>query len=105
MIERRPLAPGLILLWLSAPDVSRGARPGQFVMVHPTGTLDPFLARALWIHRLRDGEDGEELALLIEVMGRGTALIAEAAPGQRLTVTGPLGRPLPLAPAVRSLLL
>jgi NAD(P)H-flavin reductase len=65
VVERRELAPGLALLWLSAPELSRGARPGQFVMVHPSGTLDPFLPRALWIHRLRDGEDGEEFALLV----------------------------------------
>jgi dihydroorotate dehydrogenase electron transfer subunit len=105
VIERRRLAPGRVLLWLSAPEVSRGARPGQFLMVRATPTLDPFLSRAFWIHRLRDGADGEELALLVDVVGRGSGLIAGAVPGQTLTVLGPLGRPLTPAPGVRSLLL
>jgi dihydroorotate dehydrogenase electron transfer subunit len=105
VVERRELAPDRVLLWLSAPEVSRGARPGQFVMVHPSGTFDPFLPRAFWIHRLRDGEDGEELALLVQRAGRGASMIADAVPGQRLQVTGPLGRPLSFASSVRSLLL
>ena len=105
VIERRELAPDRVLLWLSAPEVSRGAHPGQFVMVHPSGTLDPFLPRALWIHRLRVGENGEEFALLVQVQGRGTELIAGAAGDQHLRVTGPLGHGISLPPGVRSLLL
>jgi dihydroorotate dehydrogenase electron transfer subunit len=103
--ERCELAPGRVLLWLSAPEVSRGARPGQLVMVRPTPTFDPFLSRTFWIHRLRNGVDGEELALLVDMVGRGSGLIAGAVPGQTLTVLGPLGKPLAPAPGVRSLLL
>lgn len=105
IVERRELGPGMVLLWLSAPSISRGARPGQFVMVLAGPGLDPFLPRALWIHRVRDGEDGEEFAILIEVRGRGTAMIAATPSGGRLQVTGPLGRPLSMLPGVRSLLL
>lgn len=105
VVERRELGPRLVLLWLSAPAISQGARPGQFVMALPGAGFDPFLPRPLWIHRVRDGEDGEELALLVEVRGVGSAMIAASMPGTRLQVTGPLGRPLPMAPSVRSLLL
>lgn len=105
VVERRALGPDRTLLWLSAPEISRAARPGQFVMVHPTGSFDPFLPRAFWVHRVRDGEDGDEFALLVKVAGEGTRLLAGAVPGGRLRVTGPLGRGLTLAPGVRSLLL
>jgi dihydroorotate dehydrogenase electron transfer subunit len=105
LVERRELAPRQVLLWLSAPDVSRVAQPGQFVMVLPGLTLDPFLPRPLWIHRMRDTERGEEMALLVEVAGRGTSLIAAAVPGQHLRITGPLGRPVPLVRGARQLLL
>lgn len=105
VVERRELAPDLVLLWLRAPLISQGARPGQFVMLHLPGVLDPFLSRAFWIHRMRDGEEGEEFAVLVEIKGRGTALIGGAVPGQRIQATGPLGRPLSLAPGVRNLLL
>lgn len=105
IVERRELGPQLVLLWLSAPSISQGARPGQFVMALTGPGFDPFLPRALWIHRVRDGEDGEEFAVLVEVSGRGTAMIAASAAGGRLQVTGPLGRPLSMLPGVRSLLL
>lgn len=103
--ERRPLAAGRSILWLSAPEVSRGARPGQFLMIHPTGTLDPYLARPYWIHRVRDGEDGEELALLIDAAGPAGRALRQAVPGQRFRALGPLGRPLSPRPGVRNLLL
>lgn len=105
VIERRLLAPGLVLLWFAAPAISRIARPGQFVMVLTTPGLDPFLPRAFWIHRLRDGDSGEEMALLVRDAGCGTHLLADAAPGQRFQISGPLGRPLSLAAGVRHLLL
>jgi dihydroorotate dehydrogenase electron transfer subunit len=42
---------------------------------------------------------GEEVEILYRVAGRGTALLAEARPGQRVRLVGPLGRPFapPLA--------
>jgi dihydroorotate dehydrogenase electron transfer subunit len=105
VIERREIADHTVLLWLSAPDVPRGARPGQFVMVRPGVGLDPYLGRPFWIHRLRDGDHGEEFALLVEVVGRVTALLAAAPPGSTVRVFGPLGRPVTLSPGVRNLLL
>jgi dihydroorotate dehydrogenase electron transfer subunit len=105
VIERRKIADSTHVLWLSAPALSRGARPGQFVMVRPAEGFDPFLGRPFWIHRLRDGEHGEELALLVEVVGRTTSLLSQATPGGTLRVLGPLGRPAPISPGVRNLLL
>jgi dihydroorotate dehydrogenase electron transfer subunit len=105
VVERRPLSGRHVLLWLSAPEVSAGARPGQFLMVRCGDGLDPFLSRPFWIHRLRDGEAGEELALLVEVSGQGSAWLAATTPGRSVTVLGPLGKPLTPAPGVRNLLL
>jgi dihydroorotate dehydrogenase electron transfer subunit len=105
VVERRPLSERRVLLWLSAPEISAGARPGQFLMVRCGDGLDPFLSRPFWIHRLRDGDSGEELALLVDVRGRGSAWVTTATPGRTIKLVGPLGRPLSPAPGVRSLLL
>jgi dihydroorotate dehydrogenase electron transfer subunit len=105
VVERRAVADRLTLLWLSAPEVSGRARPGQFTMLRLGDGFDPFLARPFWIHRVRDGADGEELALLIEAVGRVTALLCRAEPGWPLRLLGPLGRAVPLRPGVRNLLL
>ena len=76
------------------------AGPGQFVMLSP-GALgsvarrDPLLPRPMAIYAQRPGAGGVELDVLYQVTGRGTALLSEAAPGQRVRAVGPLGQGFP----------
>jgi len=85
-----------------------GARPGQFVMLSP-GALadvrrdDPLLPRPMAVFRQTSGAGSEpEVEILYKVEGRGTALLAQAAAGDRVRVVGPLGRPFTLpAPGER----
>lgn len=63
--------------------------PGQFVMARAaasTPSFEPFLSRPLFAHDY----DGENLSLLFEIRGRGTALLAEE--DTDLLVSAPLGR-------------
>jgi dihydroorotate dehydrogenase electron transfer subunit len=75
----------------------RGFAPGQFAMLSP-GALsaarrsDPLLPRPMAIYRAEAAPDGARVEVLYKVAGRGTALLAEALPGQRLGWVGPLGR-------------
>jgi dihydroorotate dehydrogenase electron transfer subunit len=72
----------------------RGFGPGQFAMLSP-GALggaprtDPLLPRPMAVFREHEGE----IEILYRRTGRGTALLADARPGERLRVVGPLGRP------------
>ncbi len=62
--------------------------PGQFVMARTANfldTLDPLLARPLSFY----DHDGEVASLLLEVRGRGTALLDRSA---EIEVSAPLGR-------------
>ncbi len=82
-------------LRLRAPDWP-GSEPGQFVMISP-GPLgavprtDPLLPRPMAVYR----SAGEEVEILYKRSGRGTALLADARPGERVRLVGPLGRPFP----------
>jgi len=73
-----------------------GSAPGQFLMLSP-GALgaaprsDPLLPRPMAVYRA----EGERVEVLYKVAGRGTALLAEARPGERVRVVGPLGRAFP----------
>ncbi|NNL65520.1 MAG: dihydroorotate dehydrogenase electron transfer subunit, partial [Myxococcales bacterium] len=51
---------------------------------------DPLLPRPMAVYRTLG--DGNEFEVLYKVVGRGTALLAEAGPGDRIGVVGPLGR-------------
>ncbi len=85
-------------LRLEAPDLARGARPGQFVHVlcpsprsGPVGV--PFLRRPLSVHDADAG--GGTFELLFRVKGPGTKSLAEAPGGLPLDVIGPLGNGFP----------
>jgi dihydroorotate dehydrogenase electron transfer subunit len=99
-----------------------GSQPGQFVMVGAGAEAsvprrDPLLPRPMAVYRDgslgRDaknqahatapaGDPGSALPrfeILYRIVGRGTALLAEAEPGDRISLVGPLGRGFPLSPA------
>jgi dihydroorotate dehydrogenase electron transfer subunit len=81
----------VVCLRLHAPTVARLARPGQFVMLAcgPDDQLDPFLMRPFSIYRV---PDPDSLELLLAVVGRGTARLAEQRPGAQLRLLGPIGQ-------------
>ena len=79
----------IYLLWAKAPVVAGAACPGQFVMVRASDTNDRVLRRPLGIHRVNDKG---EIALLYEVVGKGTECLAQRGKGQHIDILGPLGR-------------
>ncbi len=86
-------------LVLRVPDWP-GFSPGQFAMlsagaqqaVHRT---DPLLPRPMAVYRAQPGVHRADVEILYKVVGRGTALLAEALPGQRVSIVGPLGNAFP----------
>lgn len=82
------LTGGVYHLVVDAGSGMESARPGQFVMVRPNEVLDPLLARPFSIHEF----EPRRVEILYRVVGRGTALLARLAPGQTLSLMGPLGR-------------
>jgi dihydroorotate dehydrogenase electron transfer subunit len=73
-----------------------GFAPGHFAMLSP-GALagversDPLLPRPMAVYRVRSSNGAAEVEILYKVSGRGTALLADTLPGQRLRFLGPLG--------------
>jgi dihydroorotate dehydrogenase electron transfer subunit len=118
VIESERLYGDTWLLWLHAPEVARGAVPGQFLMLRchedgpgvsedgvaatfgspparhtGTGYGPPMLPRPMSYHRLRPAQGGgHNFAILFEVIGRGTQWLSCRQPGDRIFVHGPLGR-------------
>jgi dihydroorotate dehydrogenase electron transfer subunit len=91
--------PGIYLVWLDAPDIASAARPGQFVMVRCD--KDTILPRPLSVHRV----DGGQLALLFEVIGKGTRWLSQRKKGDALDIFGLLGNGFTINPDSRNLLL
>ena len=96
------LMPGTRLVWLDAPPIADLARPGQFVMVRCAEDHDPLLRRPLSIHKT---DDSGGVALLFEVVGRGTLWLSQRAPGDSVDLMGPLGNGFVVKPDAKNLLL
>jgi dihydroorotate dehydrogenase electron transfer subunit len=94
--------PGTWLVWLDAPAIAELAKPGQFVMVRCSEDHDPLLRRPLSIHKT-DGSGG--VALLFEVVGRGTEWLSERTSGELVDLVGPLGNGFSIQPSAKSVLL
>lgn len=75
------------------------ADPGQFIMMGPgdpeAAPADPLLMRPMSILAQEPGR----LSILFKKVGRVTAMLAEASPGDALRLLGPLGRAFTIATA------
>lgn len=92
------------LMHLEAPAaLLEACRPGQFfhLLCPATGRDGPVLRRPMSIYGASEGT----LRFLYKVAGKGTATLAGLAPGERLSVVGPLGQGFHLDPDWRHILL
>jgi dihydroorotate dehydrogenase electron transfer subunit len=87
------------LFRLAAPGIAAEARPGQFVMVRCG--KETILPRPISIHRV----EGGEVALLVQVVGKGTAWLSQLKKGDALDIFGPLGNGFTIYPQSQNLLL
>jgi dihydroorotate dehydrogenase electron transfer subunit len=95
VIANRRLSADYNVLSLAAPEIAATALPGQFVMIKTSGGQDPLLRRPFSIFEVLRDTSGRHAGVSIfnKRVGAGTALLCRVAPGTRLPVLGPLGRP------------
>jgi dihydroorotate dehydrogenase electron transfer subunit len=79
------------LLRLNAPFIARKGKPGNFVMIKTSMTLDPLLKRPLGIFDI----SGDDIWVYYKIIGRGTKLLATLRSGDKVQVLGPLGNTFP----------
>jgi len=98
IIANSETMPGVHLIRLDCSQIER-AEPGQFVMVR-CGE-DTLLRRPFSIHQ----QDGNKLAVLFNVVGKGTHWLAQRQAGDELDLLGPLGNGFSIHSGAQSLLL
>ena len=104
VVTNRPLTGGYFVLELASARANpvAEAAPGQFVMLRGEWGRDLLNGRAFSVLQ---PIDSRRFSVLLKVFGRGTALLQQMQPGDRLTVTGPLGRGFPASTGERTQLL
>jgi len=92
---------GSRLLWLESPQVASEAQPGQFVMVRCGEKGEHQLRRPLSIHQ----REGDNIALLFNIVGGGTHWLSQRTPADRLDLLGPLGNGFKVNPESKLLMI
>ncbi|HRZ13971.1 MAG TPA: dihydroorotate dehydrogenase electron transfer subunit [Candidatus Omnitrophota bacterium] len=87
IVSQKQVAALTYRLSLRAPDIAAGAVPGQFVMVKVSSGTDPLIRRPLSIHAV----EKKTIAIMYDIVGPATALLAQRRPGDSLDILGPLG--------------
>lgn len=101
LLSNQRLSASYFRLVLAAPRIAAQAEPGQFVMAACGSTLDPLLRRPFSIHRCPG--DGS-VHLLIKIVGKGSQLLANLAPGVNIDLLGPLGKGFSMQPELPTVL-
>lgn len=79
----------VLYLRASCPEVVRDMEPGQFILLRdPSWGLDPLLMRPFAVA----GVVGDEIEILIQVVGKGTEMLMGRKAGDAVIVRGPMGR-------------
>ena len=99
IIEKAEFQAGMIRIWLEAPEIAEAARPGQFVMVR-CGE-DTLLRRPLSVHQV----DGDKIALLFSIAGKGTRWLSQRQTGETIDIFGPMGNGFTLPDTPQDILL
>lgn len=102
ILSNQSIAPAFKKLTLDCQKIASQARPGQFVMIKVASGYDPLLRRPFGIHRRLDSG---RIEILYQIVGRGTALLADMQPGFALDVLGPLGNGFSIAEDIRQVII
>ncbi len=100
IVENVRLARDTYRVRFECPEIARRIVPGQFLMVRLAGLDDPLLGRPLALYDVVLDAAGRPTAIDVVhlVLGKMTALLALAKPGDELDVWGPLGNGFPPEP-------
>jgi dihydroorotate dehydrogenase electron transfer subunit len=88
VLEHRDIQGGYKRLVLRAPGIAPEVRPGQFVHLRVPHLEAAVLRRPFSVFTA----DDDSLAILYKDIGHGTAVLKGAAPGETISLIGPLGR-------------
>lgn len=95
------LAPDIFRIGIDCPEIAARFVPGQFIMVRLPGRDDPLLGRPMAIYDSSNDPSGHprQIDFVFLRIGKATQWLARAAPGQSLSVWGPLGNGFPVRAA------
>ncbi|MGB8658092.1 MAG: dihydroorotate dehydrogenase electron transfer subunit [Candidatus Zixiibacteriota bacterium] len=103
VLSKENLQERIFKLTLFSPLVSKKARPGSFIHLKVGSDHFPLLRRAFSIHDVN--VEQKSFDILFKVVGTGTDLLSKVAPGDTLSILGPIGNSFALPPKGKEIVL
>lgn len=88
LIEKEQLKPDIYKFSVKSEKMAKLSKPGQFLEIRVTDTIEPFLRRPISIYNVKDEE---VLEFIFQVKGKGTEILATREIGEKIDIIGPLG--------------
>ncbi|MCK4835024.1 MAG: dihydroorotate dehydrogenase electron transfer subunit [Candidatus Aminicenantes bacterium] len=92
IVENHHIQNEYYLIKMRADHVSKQGKPGNFIMVSASSTLEPLLKRPFGIFDLNP----PYIWIYYKVVGRGTRLLSTLNPDDKISILGPLGNSFPV---------
>ena len=89
IVAKEKLASGIYKISVKSEKIAETARPGNFLEVKVSDSLETFLRRPISIYNI-DKENGV-IEFIFQIRGKGTEILAERKIGDDLNILGPLG--------------
>lgn len=90
LLKKENLKKDIVKFTCEAPEIAKDAKPGQFIEVRVSKTMEPFLKRPISIFNVE--KEKNLIEFIFQVKGRGTEFLSQAEENDLLEVVGPLGQ-------------
>lgn len=97
VIANKKISQKYFQLTFASAKIASFARPGQFIEIKITDTVDPLLRRPLSVHQAK----GKSFSVLCEIVGKATQILSQKKTGEYLDIIGPLGNGFNYSPPAR----
>lgn len=89
LIKKEQIKSDIYKYSVKSDKMANQAKPGQFLEIRVTDSIEPFLRRPISIHNVK--KDEGIIEFIFQVKGKGTELLAERKEGELIDIIGPLG--------------
>ena len=89
LVGKEQLKSDIFKFIVESKEIAEVAKPGQFLEIRITNTIEPLLRRPISIYQIR--KEDNMIEFIFQVKGKGTKLLANKKIGDDIDILGPLG--------------
>jgi len=87
LINKEKLIDGIYKFSVEAPEIAKTAKPGQFLEIRVSDSIEPFLRRPISIYNINN----QIVEFIFQVKGKGTEILSQKQVSEEIDILGPLG--------------